>query len=280
MKTENKLGIIGMIVVAFLVAYFSYTYQNRQLPSTNAVNSVYVAPGSDSAALTEAKIAQHSTREDCWLIIENKVYDVTNYLKLHPGGQDIVLPYCGKDATQAFNTKAGQGSHSQSALEQLGALYLGNLNQNAVTTETANNNTNAVATDTVTVTQTDVVLSATMAAQHDNRNDCWLIINSGVYDVTNYLTLHPGGSSIIIPYCGKDATQAFNTQAGQGSHSSFAQSQLANYLIGALGSTTTPNDLQQNQQIINQVPPPATGDDDEEEDDEEEEEDESEEEDD
>ena len=31
--------------------------------------------------------------------------------------------------------------------------------------------------------------------KHDNRNDCWIAVNSKVYDVTGFLDEHPGGSS-------------------------------------------------------------------------------------
>jgi cytochrome b involved in lipid metabolism len=78
-----------------------------------------------------------------------------------------------------------------------------------------------------------------MITQHNTTNDCWLLINNKVYDVSSYLTSHPGGSATIIPYCGKDATVAFDSKGGQGSHSAFAQSELAQFVIGTVGSTTT-----------------------------------------
>src|SRR5690606_31021512 len=56
-------------------------------------------------------------------------------------------------------------------------------------------------------------------AQHSSPRDCWIIIDSGVYDVTEFLPQHPGGSQRITPYCGRDATAAFSTQDGQGGHS-------------------------------------------------------------
>ncbi|MFA5030644.1 MAG: cytochrome b5-like heme/steroid binding domain-containing protein [Patescibacteria group bacterium] len=83
------------------------------------------------------------------------------------------------------------------------------------------------------------ILDTTMITQHNTTNDCWLLINNKVYDVSSYLTSHPGGSATIIPYCGKDATVAFDSKGGQGSHSAFAQSELAQFVIGTVGSTTT-----------------------------------------
>ena len=40
--------------------------------------------------------------DDIWVIIHGKVYDLTNFLPEHPGGQKIILKYAGKDATSAF----------------------------------------------------------------------------------------------------------------------------------------------------------------------------------
>ncbi|KAJ3558673.1 hypothetical protein NM688_g781 [Phlebia brevispora] len=48
------------------------------------------------------EVAQHSSVGSCWVIIRNKVYDVTNFLPEHPGGSQIILKYAGRDATDAF----------------------------------------------------------------------------------------------------------------------------------------------------------------------------------
>ncbi|KAI3657601.1 hypothetical protein MP638_005805 [Amoeboaphelidium occidentale] len=49
------------------------------------------------------EIAKHSKPDDLWLIIHNKVYDLTSFLHDHPGGSAILLKYGGKDATKAFD---------------------------------------------------------------------------------------------------------------------------------------------------------------------------------
>ncbi|TFY80695.1 hypothetical protein EWM64_g3318 [Hericium alpestre] len=48
-------------------------------------------------------VAQHNTRESCWIIVHGKVYDVTDFLDEHPGGSKIILKYAGKDATQEYD---------------------------------------------------------------------------------------------------------------------------------------------------------------------------------
>ncbi|THU91749.1 hypothetical protein K435DRAFT_968000 [Dendrothele bispora CBS 962.96] len=46
-------------------------------------------------------------------------------------------------------------------------------------------------------------------AEHNNPSSCWVIINNQVYDVSDFLSEHPGGSSIILKYAGRDATLAY-----------------------------------------------------------------------
>lgn len=77
-------------------------------------------------------------------------------------------------------------------------------------------------------------LNIAEVAKHNTANDCWIIINKNVYDIGRYLDLHPGGADVIVPYCGKDGTQAFETQGGRGRHNSQAQQELKNHLIGPL----------------------------------------------
>src|SRR5438094_338419 len=46
---------------------------------------------------------KHNKRNDCWVIIHNKVYDLTDFLPEHPGGIKVILKEAGKDATEAFD---------------------------------------------------------------------------------------------------------------------------------------------------------------------------------
>ena len=51
---------------------------------------------------TREEVAKHNTVEDIWVIANNKVYNVTSYLRHHPGGQFVIKSFGGKDATKHY----------------------------------------------------------------------------------------------------------------------------------------------------------------------------------
>ncbi|KXN87469.1 Cytochrome b2, mitochondrial [Leucoagaricus sp. SymC.cos] len=53
------------------------------------------------------------------------------------------------------------------------------------------------------------LISAQTVASHNNRDSCWIIVHGKIYDVTDFLDEHPGGSKIILKYAGVDATEAY-----------------------------------------------------------------------
>ncbi|KAF8389912.1 hypothetical protein HHK36_024431 [Tetracentron sinense] len=67
--------------------------------------------------------SEHNTKEDCWVVIDGKVYDVTTYLDEHPGGDDVLLAATGKDATDDFE----DAGHSKSARELMQDYCIGEL---------------------------------------------------------------------------------------------------------------------------------------------------------
>ncbi|MEX0940999.1 MAG: cytochrome b5-like heme/steroid binding domain-containing protein [Pseudomonadales bacterium] len=73
------------------------------------------------------EVAAHNSLQDCWMIIEGKVYDLTSYLDQHPTRPSVILPYCGTDATRGMQTKGYGSNHSDAAWRSLGDYLIGEL---------------------------------------------------------------------------------------------------------------------------------------------------------
>ncbi|CAO3588816.1 unnamed protein product [Absidia cylindrospora] len=52
---------------------------------------------------TSSQVASHTSADSCWIIYNGKVYDVTEFILDHPGGDDLILDYAGKDVTANTN---------------------------------------------------------------------------------------------------------------------------------------------------------------------------------
>ncbi|KAI6082572.1 acyl-CoA dehydrogenase NM domain-like protein [Hypoxylon rubiginosum] len=55
-----------------------------------------------SKTFTKAEVAKHNTEDSLWFVIDSKVYDVTEFVDAHPGGESVLRQVAGQDATVAF----------------------------------------------------------------------------------------------------------------------------------------------------------------------------------
>ena len=72
-----------------------------------------------------AEVARHASSEDCWMVINTRVYDLTAYLPEHPSKPSIILPWCGKEASEAYKTKTKGRPHSEQADQALTDYAIG-----------------------------------------------------------------------------------------------------------------------------------------------------------
>lgn len=82
-------------------------------------------PHAPPPGLSLAEVARHARAEDCWMVIRGTVYDLSAYVPDHPSKPGIFLPWCGREATEAYQTKTLGRAHSPRADQQLRQYAIG-----------------------------------------------------------------------------------------------------------------------------------------------------------
>jgi cytochrome b involved in lipid metabolism len=77
----------------------------------------------------------------------------------------------------------------------------------------------------------DGIYTMTEVRTHASVSSCWSVINGNVYDLTSWISRHPGGKSAIVRTCGVDGTEDFNSEH---KGDSGAESRLKGFFIGTL----------------------------------------------
>lgn len=130
--------ILGIILGTIVIVGGIYYYQNRSKApeQNNQPDEVQNTPQVKTYTMEE--VAKHGAEPldenadansfSCWTVIRDKVYDITDFLDSHPGGEAIYQA-CGRDATTLFETRPeGSGTpHSANARAILEKYYIGDL---------------------------------------------------------------------------------------------------------------------------------------------------------
>lgn len=126
---------VGSTVLTFIVGHSgaAATWEKRiaassgeSITDSQTEPKAQVKPDSSAGAITlsAGEIQKHSTKNDCWSLIQGKVYNLTNYVQNHPGGQAVITNICGKDGTAAFSNQHGSSAKPNNVLA---GLLIGNL---------------------------------------------------------------------------------------------------------------------------------------------------------
>ena len=91
--------------------------------------------------------------------------------------------------------------------------------------------TNASSSSSATTSTSPSGITMAEVKKHNSATSCYTAINGSVYDVTKWISQHPGGADAILSLCGTDGTAAFEGQHGGERR---AAGQLASIIIGAL----------------------------------------------
>ncbi len=125
MLTFLSIWLIAAVVIAGVLIY---TRQNKNDTSASITSQTTNSPTNSSSSKSDSNsqqatatysiqdVAKHNSTSDCWLIVSGNVYNVTDFITQHPGGQ-VIANYCGRNATQAFE---GERSHRDGETDSSG----------------------------------------------------------------------------------------------------------------------------------------------------------------
>jgi len=83
-------------------------------PSAVATSTPMPAP--TKVGYTMTQVRANNTAANCWAVIDDSVYDLTKWIKSHPGGSGAIIGLCGTDGSSSFNARHGGQSSPKSTL--------------------------------------------------------------------------------------------------------------------------------------------------------------------
>ena len=93
-------------------------------PKASASPSTTATQEPAAKGITRAEVAAKNSSSNCWTIVGNKVYDLTQWISRHPGGSGAITSLCGVDGTSGFRGKHGSSGRPNSILD---GYYIGDL---------------------------------------------------------------------------------------------------------------------------------------------------------
>jgi len=136
-KVVKRSIEIGLVILAILSVILTIivghsgaaaTWQDRIKASGGQILSDPKMPEQTKAdqksaaeliVLSTLEIKKHNTQNDCWSIINGKVYNLTSFAQQHPGGSPVIVNLCGKDASAAFSSQHGVSTKPNNVLNGL-----------------------------------------------------------------------------------------------------------------------------------------------------------------
>ena len=95
----------------------------------NKIASAKQDAGAPGKQFTRQEIEKHFSDDDCWIVVDGKVYDVTSVLSWHPGGKAAIVGHAGKVHQQTSDEFAS--IHDDFAYQKLNECVMGVVTEKA-----------------------------------------------------------------------------------------------------------------------------------------------------
>lgn len=100
--------------------------QQEQIQTEAQDQQQNIVEGTQSSGISLEELSKHNSKSDCWVGYKGKVYDITDWLPIHPGSSKAIEPYCGtaSEFEKALNSQ--HGTKQDARLDKEGK-YVGDL---------------------------------------------------------------------------------------------------------------------------------------------------------
>lgn len=118
--TLEGLNLSPLVVAIFVLALGGFIA--AKLVSSASDTSPETQQKQEKRTFTASEVAQHTKKDSLWIILKDKVYDVTPYVEEHPGGEAI-FRNAGQDSTKGFYGP----QHPERVFDLIDDFYIGDL---------------------------------------------------------------------------------------------------------------------------------------------------------
>ncbi|KAJ7969538.1 cytochrome B5-like protein [Quillaja saponaria] len=115
------LIVVAALLLGVLAGFLILAPRDRKSGHTEKAQSD-LNDNKEPKTYNKTEVLLHNKRTDCWIIIKNKVYDITSYVEEHPGG-DAILAHAGDDSTEGFFGP----QHATRVFDMIEDFYIGDL---------------------------------------------------------------------------------------------------------------------------------------------------------
>ena len=127
--------LVYTVFIAFWAAIGTLTLVNTLAPDIAEEEKRPVRDDTEPTEYSMVEVEEHASLDDCWMVIEGVVYDVSEYVPRHPAPPRVLKPWCGREATEGMRTKGddsgddsdGNSDHSARAWRMLERYRIGEL---------------------------------------------------------------------------------------------------------------------------------------------------------
>ena len=112
-KSVGQSGTYNVDITAKARAAITLVVGEKEIPGDVVRGAT---PTSNSSALTMDQVKKNNTASRCWSVINGNVYNLTNWISPHPGGEDAITRLCGTDGTKVFSNQHQGDPQAESRL--------------------------------------------------------------------------------------------------------------------------------------------------------------------